>query len=322
MFRLEENYAKIPKTVWLGFWQITNPALKTAENRIDKVKKQLEEINELLAKSKTASHTYTFKELQDKPLEEPVISTPTAIEDTTPKGPIAASGYDIEYDPEAIIKQVADVYKSRLDTEQWYYDELLKIQQNYNEQEQLNLSIEQAREEQRQKTVNARLDALQSLGDTLYGISQIYYESSQVEGLTDEQREKRLKNYRKLLIATAAIDTAVATAKAVEAAIGAMADTPGPIWTRLAAWGSVLATGLAGVAQMISAFNSGNIYTDSSSASVTPSNFAPSPVSYSRNLLTDEETDQLNKPIQCYMVESQAKDVMTKVDMVESNATF
>lgn len=58
------------------------------------------------------------------------------------------------------------------------------------------------------------------------------------------------------------------------------------------------------------------------STSPAPPALNISPVEYTRNLLGDRETEELNKPIKCYMLESEASAVMTKVKMVESNASF
>lgn len=330
LVRLEEKYAKLPKTIYQGpmFGTTTNPELLKTERQITKVKKQLEELRVEMKKTDTALKTYGWKEKQEAPLVES--TTTTKEKDPTLEEVIDKYAPDWSISAEDIIRQVADSHKKRLEKEKLFTDELNRIRKEAGEEaariRQEQIAKEKAALEQEQefnkKRVQGIYDSVQAIGDITYGLSQIYYAAAQKDDLSDKQREERLKKYRAFLIATAAIDTAVSTAKAVQAAIGAMADTPGPIWTRVAAWGSVLATGLAGVAQMVSAFNSVNLSSGSSVASVTPPNVQTPPVAYTRNLLTDEETDQLNKSTRVYVLESDITNAQNAVKATVTNATF
>lgn len=329
LLRLEEKYAKLPKTIYQGpmFGTTTNPELLKTERQIERVKKQLEELREEIKKSDTALKTYGWKEKQEAPVDT---STTTTETEPTWEEIIRKNAPDWSFSAEDIIKLVADSHKKRLEKEKLFADELNRIRKETGEEaariRQEQLAKEKAALEQEQefnkKRVQGVYDSVQAISDITYGLSQIYYAAAQKDDLSDKQREERLKKYRAFLIATAAIDTAVSTAKAVQAAIGAMADTPGPIWTRIAAWGSVLATGLAGVAQMVSAFNSVNISTGSSTSSVTPPNIQTPPVAYTRNLLTDEETDQLNKGTRVWVLESDITNAQNAVKATVTNATF
>lgn len=321
LLRLEEKYAKLPKTIYQGpmFGTTTNPELLKTERQITKVKKQLEELRVEIKKTDTALKTYGWKEKQEAPLPEspaPVIQEEKFV----------APKYDSVLTPEqrdSFLKSLDEFLQERntitFERNKELEDQMRK---HYEELRKQQLEAEAKEREFQQKRVQGIFDSVQAIGDITYGLSQIYYAAAQKDDLSDRQREARLKKYRAFLIATAAIDTAVSTAKAVQAAIGAMADTPGPLWTRIAAWGSVLATGLAGVAQMVSAFNSVNISTGSSTSSVTPPNIQTPPVAYTRNLLTDEETDQLNKGTRVYVLESDITNAQNAVKATVTNATF
>lgn len=324
LVRLEEKYAKLPKTIYQGpmFGTTINPELLKTERQIEKAKKQLEELRVEMKKTDTALKTYSWREKQEQPLQ--VTSVNTGETEGTEE-------FVQQYIPNVLTNQQREDYLKSLD-EFLQSRNTITFERNKELEDQMHKHYEELRKQQleaeakekefQKKRVQGIYDSVQAISDITYGLSQIYYAAAQKDDITEEQREKRLKNYRKFLIATAAIDTAVSTAKAVQAAIGAMADTPGPLWTRIAAWGSVLATGLAGVAQMVSAFNSVNISTGSSTSSVTPPNIQTPPVAYTRNLLTDEETDQLNKGTRVYVVESDITNAQNAVKATVTNATF
>lgn len=60
----------------------------------------------------------------------------------------------------------------------------------------------------------------------------------------------------------------------------------------------------------------------SGASTSAPSALNTMPIEYTRNLLGDKETDQLNNPIKCYVVESDITNAQTKVAVTESNASF
>ena len=61
---------------------------------------------------------------------------------------------------------------------------------------------------------------------------------------------------------------------------------------------------------------------DVSSSVSAPSALTQAPVEYTRNLLGNKETDELNNPVKCYVVESDITSAQTKVAVTESNASF
>ena len=90
-----------------------------------------------------------------------------------------------------------------------------------------------------------------------------------------------------------------------------------------AAAAAAIAAGIANVKKIWEVNETSGASASGASASVSaPPNLNTSPVEYTRNLLGDKETDQLNNPIKCYMLESEAREVMNKVQMVENNASF
>ncbi len=119
----------------------------------------------------------------------------------------------------------------------------------------------------------------------------------------------------------------VDTYKAANAAYAAMAGIPvvGPA-LGAAASAAAIAMGLANVHQIWQVDESGKEPTTTSStmAAATPSfNLADSlPVQYSRNILTDRELDEINKPTKVYLVESELRDFQNRVEIRESNSTF
>lgn len=288
---------------------------KQLDKEIATTRDQINEINKLIKETDTALKTFSWKEKQEQPLPE---KSEKVEEKRTYFDPVLT-----DQQREDFIKSLGEFLQSRNEVVFERNKELEdQMRKHYDELRKQQLEAEAKEKEFQQKRVQGIYDSVQAISDITYGLSQIYYAAAQKDDLTEEQREKRLKNYRKFLIATAAIDTAVSTAKAVQAAIGAMSDTPGPLWTRIAAWGSVLATGLAGVASMVSAFNSVNLSSGSSVASVTPPNVQAPPVAYTRNLLTDEETDQLNKATRVYVLESDITNAQNAVKATVTNATF
>ena len=112
------------------------------------------------------------------------------------------------------------------------------------------------------------------------------------------------------------------TYAAANAAYKAMAGIPfaGPVLGATAAVAAI-AAGIANVKQILSVKTDGSISSTGVSVSA-PAALNTPPVEYTRNLLGDKETDELNQPVKCYMLESEARDVMYRVQMVENNASF
>lgn len=114
------------------------------------------------------------------------------------------------------------------------------------------------------------------------------------------------------------------TYSAANSAYSAMAGIPivGPALGIAAAAAAVVA-GMANVKKIWEVDETSGAFASSASASVAaPAALNTAPVEYTRNLLGDKETDLLNEPVKCYVVESDITNAQTKVAVTESNASF
>lgn len=115
------------------------------------------------------------------------------------------------------------------------------------------------------------------------------------------------------------------TYAAANAAYASMAGIPyvGPA-LGIAAAAAAIASGIANVKAILSTKVSGdpdNINIPSGST-VTPPALSTPPIEYTRNLLGDKETDEINKPMKVYVLESDITEVQNKVRVTEDNASF
>lgn len=114
------------------------------------------------------------------------------------------------------------------------------------------------------------------------------------------------------------------TYSAANSAYSAMAGIPivGPALGAAAA-AAAIAAGIANVKKIWEVDETSGASASGVSASVSaPANLNTAPVEYTRNLLGDKETDLLNEPVKCYVVESDITNAQTKVAVTESNASF
>ena len=114
------------------------------------------------------------------------------------------------------------------------------------------------------------------------------------------------------------------TYSAANSAYSAMAGIPvvGPALGAAAA-AAAIAAGIANVKKIWEVDETSGASASSASASVAaPAALNTTPVEYTRNLLGDKETDLLNEPVKCYVVESDITTAQTKVAVTESNASF
>lgn len=114
------------------------------------------------------------------------------------------------------------------------------------------------------------------------------------------------------------------TYSAANSAYSAMAGIPivGPALGAAAAAAAVVA-GIANVKKIWEVDETSGASASSASASIAaPAALNTAPVEYTRNLLGDKETDLLNEPVKCYVVESDITSAQTKVAVTESNASF
>lgn len=114
------------------------------------------------------------------------------------------------------------------------------------------------------------------------------------------------------------------TYSAANSAYSAMAGIPvvGPALGAAAA-AAAIAAGIANVKKIWEVDETSGASASSASASVAaPAALNTTPVEYTRNLLGNKETDELNQPVKCYVVESDITTAQTKVAVTESNASF
>lgn len=114
------------------------------------------------------------------------------------------------------------------------------------------------------------------------------------------------------------------TYSAANSAYSAMAGIPivGPALGAAAA-AAAIAAGIANVKKIWEVDETSGASASGASASVSaPAALNTAPVEYTRNLLGDKETDLLNEPVKCYVVESDITTAQTKVAVTESNASF
>lgn len=114
------------------------------------------------------------------------------------------------------------------------------------------------------------------------------------------------------------------TYSAANSAYSAMAGIPivGPALGAAAA-AAAIAAGIANVKKIWEVDETSGASASGVSASVSaPSALTQAPVEYTRNLLGNKETDKLNNPVKCYVVESDITSAQTKVAVTESNASF
>lgn len=114
------------------------------------------------------------------------------------------------------------------------------------------------------------------------------------------------------------------TYSAANSAYSAMAGIPivGPALGAAAAAAAIIA-GIANVKKIWEVDETSGASASGASAAVAaPAALNTAPVEYTRNLLGDKETDLLNEPVKCYVVESDITNAQTKVAVTESNASF
>lgn len=115
------------------------------------------------------------------------------------------------------------------------------------------------------------------------------------------------------------------TYSAANSAYASMAGVPyvGPA-LGIAAAAAAIASGIANVKTILSTNVSSDVNSVSLStgAVATPPALTTPPIEYTRNLLGDKETDELNKATKVYVLESDITAVQNKVKVTEDNASF
>lgn len=69
-------------------------------------------------------------------------------------------------------------------------------------------------------------------------------------------------------------------------------------------------------------FEGGSSSSISSASVEPPAALSTPPIEYTRNLLGNKETDEINKPVRVYVLESDITEAQNKVKVTEENASF
>ena len=120
----------------------------------------------------------------------------------------------------------------------------------------------------------------------------------------------------------ASAETAIA---AWMSAAKAGAETPGPVWVRAAAFGSMLAMGLNAVRQIWASERGTQSKGDTQGSRYNPPSYSLAPVTYTQNVMDDTETDRVNDTGSDgapYVLLSVVKRVGKKVEVRESESRF
>lgn len=218
-------------------------------------------------------------------------------------------------------------YNNKLITEQEYANQsqAIKLQQEANDialseaanaREEADLQAFKDRQAKKQQAIQATMNVASSLSGAL---ANVFKQEASDDKKSEKQREKSFKVYKALATTQAIIDTISSAQGAYKAMVGI--PFVGPILAPIAAATAVIA-GIANVKaiqneQLPSSGGSG-----SDAGTTAPAALNTAPVEYTRNLLGNKETDELNQPVKCYVVESDITSVQTKVAVTESNASF
>ena len=218
-------------------------------------------------------------------------------------------------------------YNNKLITEQEYANQsqAIKLQQDANDialseaanaREEADLQAFIERQNKKQQAIQATMSVASSLSGAL---ANVFKQEASDDSKSQKQREKSFKVYKALATTQAIIDTISSAQGAYKAMVGI--PFVGPILAPIAAATAVIA-GIANVKAIQNEQLPSSGSSTSGAGTTAPSALNTAPVEYTRNLLGDKETDQLNNPIKCYVVESDITNAQTKVAVTESNASF
>lgn len=212
-----------------------------------------------------------------------------------------------------IVDQLADLDNTLFTNRQTIAENEIALDNAVLENQQANLDAYLDMQDKKKQALDGVLEVASNAAGALANIFRMEMNNDK---LSQQQRERALKAYKAFAITQAIADTW----KGANEAYAAMASIPyvGPA-LGIAASAAAVAMGLANVKAIMSE----SISSSSQTASVNaPAPMDTAPIEYSRNLVGDKELDQLNKPIKCYVLESEITDTQNKVKVTETNATF
>lgn len=241
--------------------------------------------------------------------------------------PIQAIGFEIERLNELRNLRIQFHNERLQQIDEMLSSELLSAELRMNlETEKANLIRENAIAEQRYIIENSILQKEKIKEEKKLKQQQISSSIEVTKNLLDSTSKLFKQNsneYKGIASAVATIDAL----KSANAAYSAMAGIPvvGPALGAAAA-AAALVAGYANVKAIWDTDETGSnsLSTLGSSATVTPTFNASEamPVDYTRNIMTDAEMDEINKPTKVYVLESDITETQNKVEVTESNATF
>lgn len=192
----------------------------------------------------------------------------------------------------------------RLEIESTLQENKMALSNAYIKNEADNIAAYQSLQEKKNKALQASLSVASDVFGTM----------AQIAG-------EETKAGKAFAVTQAVIDTYAAA----NSAYASMAGIPyvGPA-LGIAAAAAAVASGIMNVKNILSTKVSSDVnsVSISSGSAATPPAVTTPPIEYTRNLLGDKETDELNKPIKCYVLESDITDTQNKVKVTEDNASF
>ena len=202
----------------------------------------------------------------------------------------------------------------RMEIERTLAENRIALSDAVLDNEEANLQAYKKMQESRQQALNATLGVASNV---MGGMASLMKAESENTKKSDKERANSFKAYKALSIAQAITDTY----KAANESYSAMASIPyvGPALGAAAAIAAVIA-GIANVRRIQNEEMSTS--SSSSSVAVTAPVMQTNPIEYQRQLLGDQELDQLNQPMKCYVLENEISSVQNKVRVAESNSSF
>lgn len=229
---------------------------------------------------------------------------------------------ELLFDQQDILKEMLN---NSLITQEEYFNQVqgLQLQQEANDialsnarnqREEADLRAFQERQDKKQQAVEATFQVASSLAGAAANIAKA---EANNEKKTEKERARAFKVYKALATTQAIIDTVSSAQSAYKSMVGI--PYVGPFLAPIAAAAAVA----LGIANIRSIQQETMPTAAGGSESVTaPSALNTPPIEYTRNLLGDKETESLNQPVKCYVLESDITDTQNKVAVTESNASF
>lgn len=181
------------------------------------------------------------------------------------------------------------------------------------------LESEEKTKEKRLKIVSDVSNAIAAAGSITQGILEITQAAAEKDGEITEEEAKRIKG---LQIATATMNMLQGAVTAFSSAMQ-LGPILGPIIGGVNA-AAVVAMGTANIMKIKNTDLTGKVSGGAMGAVTPNSNVYGTniPISYTRNVMTDSETETLNQPIKAYVVESEITDAQNKNKNRTQNSEF